>query len=34
MAHADAEDLSGAEVAVGAFGFADEGVEGRHLVIG
>ena len=28
--HADAEDLAGAEVAVGDFGFAEEGVEGLH----
>ena len=31
--HADAEDLAGAEVAVGDFGFAEEGVEGLHKLM-
>ena len=30
---ANAEDLSGAEMAVGDFGFAEISVEGKHFVI-
>ena len=30
---ADAEDLAGAEVAVGDFGFVEEGVEGLHKLM-
>jgi hypothetical protein len=31
--HADSEDLSSAEVAVGDLGFAEEGVEGLHKLM-